>query len=57
MQITKIDRHKYILLLLLSTGMRIGEALVLDYDKDIDLENRKSILEELKQKIIAEKQL
>ena len=34
-------RHKYILLLLLSTGMRIGEALVLDYDKDIDLENRK----------------
>ena len=34
-------RHKYILLLLLSTGMRIGEALVLDYEKDIDLENRK----------------
>ena len=34
-------RHKYILLLLLSTGMRIGEALVLDYNKDIDLENRK----------------
>lgn len=34
-------KHKYILLLLLSTGMRIGEALVLDYDKDIDLENRK----------------
>lgn len=34
-------RHKYILLLLLSTGMRIGEALVLDYDKDIDLENMK----------------
>lgn len=33
-------RHKYILLLLLSTGMRIGEALVLDYDKDIDLQNR-----------------
>jgi len=25
-------------LLLLSTGMRIGEALVLDYTKDIDLE-------------------
>ena len=33
-------RHKYILLLLLSTGMRVGEALVLDYEKDIDLENR-----------------
>ena len=33
--------HKYLLLLLLSTGMRIGEALVLDYDKDIDLENGK----------------
>ena len=31
-------RHKYIMLLLISTGMRIGEALVLDYDKDIDLE-------------------
>ncbi len=31
--------HKYLLLLLLSTGMRIGEALVLDYEKDIDLEN------------------
>ena len=29
------------MLLLLSTGMRIGEDLVLDYDKDIDLENRK----------------
>lgn len=34
-------RHKYIFLLLLSTGMRIGEALVLDYEKDIDLENKK----------------
>lgn len=33
--------HKYILLLLLSTGMKVGEALVLDYDKDIDLENGK----------------
>lgn len=32
-------RHKYLLLLLLSTGMRIGEALVLDYEKDIDLQN------------------
>ena len=31
-------KHKYLFLLLLSTGMRIGEALVLDYKKDIDLE-------------------
>ena len=31
-------KHKYLFLLLLSTGMRIGEALVLDYTKDIDLE-------------------
>ena len=30
--------NKYLFLLLLSTGMRIGEALVLDYTKDIDLE-------------------
>lgn len=34
-------RHKYLFLLLLSTGMRIGEALVLDYEKDIDLKNGK----------------
>jgi integrase len=34
-------KYKYILLLLISTGMRIGEALVLDYEKDIDLENKK----------------
>ncbi len=34
-------RHKYLLLLLLSTGMRVGEALVLDSDKDIDLANKK----------------
>ena len=33
--------HKYLFLLLLATGMRIGEALVLDYKKDIDLENGK----------------
>lgn len=32
-------RYKYLFLLLLSTGMRIGEALALDYEKDIDLEN------------------
>lgn len=32
-------KHKYLFLLLISTGMRIGEALVLDYEKDIDLEN------------------
>lgn len=31
-------KHKYLFLLLLSTGMRIGEALVLDYSKDIDTE-------------------
>lgn len=31
-------KHKYLFLLLLSTGMRIGEALALDYVKDIDLE-------------------
>lgn len=29
--------HKDLYLLLLTTGMRIGEALVLDYEKDIDL--------------------
>lgn len=33
-------KHKNLFLLLLSTGMRIGEALSLDYKKDIDLENR-----------------
>lgn len=33
--------HKYLLLLLLTTGIRIGEALVLDYEKDIDLKNGK----------------
>lgn len=32
-------RHKYLLLLLLSTGIRIGEALALDYKNDIDLKN------------------
>ena len=32
--------NKNLFLLLLSTGMRIGEALSLDYKKDIDLENR-----------------
>ena len=33
-------KHKNLFLLLLSTGIRIGEALSLDYKKDIDLENR-----------------
>lgn len=33
--------NKYLFLLLLTTGMRIGEALVLDYEKDIDMENEK----------------
>lgn len=39
--LTNIDyskcRHKYLLLLLLFTGMRVGEALALDYENDIDL--------------------
>lgn len=30
--------NKYLFLLLLTTGMRIGEVLTLDYEKDIDLE-------------------
>lgn len=34
-------RHKDLLLLLLSTGMRIGEALVLDYEKHVDLINER----------------
>ena len=33
--------NKYLFLLLLTTGIRIGEALVLDYEKDIDLDNSK----------------
>ena len=33
-------KHKNLFLLLLATGMRIGEALSLDYKKDIDLENK-----------------
>ena len=33
--------YKYLLLLLLTTGMRIGEALVLDYKKDIILSENK----------------
>lgn len=32
-------KHKDLFLLLISTGMRIGEALTLDYTKDIDLKN------------------
>lgn len=40
--LNKVDyskyKHNYLFLLLLSTGMRIGEALVLDYTKDINLE-------------------
>ena len=32
-------KHKNLFLLLLTTGMRIGEALSLDYKKDIDLDN------------------
>ena len=32
-------RYKYLFLLLLSTGMRIGEALALNYENDIDIEN------------------
>lgn len=33
-------KHKNLFLLLLTTGMRIGEALTLNYKKDIDLENK-----------------
>ena len=33
-------KHKNLFLLLLTTGMRIGEALSLDYKKDINLENK-----------------
>lgn len=33
-------KHKNLFLLLLTTGMRIGEALSLDYKKDIDLKNK-----------------
>lgn len=33
--------YKYLLLWLLTTGMRIGEALVLDYKKDIILSENK----------------
>lgn len=29
--------NKYLFLLMITTGIRIGEALVIDYDKDIDL--------------------
>lgn len=32
-------RNKYLFLLMLTTGIRIGEALVIDYEKDIDLKN------------------
>lgn len=31
-------QYKYMFLLLVSTGMRVGECLVLDYTKDIDIE-------------------
>ena len=34
-------RNKYLFLLLLSTGMRVGEILVLDYEKDVELKNWK----------------
>ena len=33
-------KHKNLFLLLLTTGMRIGEALSLNYKKDIDLQNK-----------------
>lgn len=33
------SQYKYLFLLLLSTEIRIGETLVMDYSKDIDLEN------------------
>lgn len=47
--------NKYLFLLLLTTGMRIGEALVLDYEKDIDLTNRKIYIRKTQTKNISGK--
>lgn len=37
-------KHKDLILLMLLTGIRVGEALALRYDKDIDLDNGKIII-------------
>ena len=47
--------NKYLFLLLLTTGMRIGEALVLDYEKDIDLVNGKIYIRKTQTKNISGK--
>lgn len=46
---------KYLFLLLLTTGMRIGEALVLDYEKDIDIVNGKIYIRKTQTKNTAGK--
>lgn len=43
------------LLLLSTTGMRVGEALVLDYEKDIDLNNAKIDIRKTQTKNISDK--
>lgn len=47
--------NKYLFLLLLTTGMRVGEALVLDYEKDIDLVNEKIYIRKTQTKNISGK--
>ena len=47
--------NKYLLLLLLTTGMRVGEALVLDYEQDIDLNNAKIYIRKTQTKNISGK--
>ena len=47
--------NKYLFLLLLTTGMRVGEALVLDYEKDIDLINGKIYIRKTQTKNISGK--
>ena len=46
---------KYLFLLLLTTGMRIGEALVLDYEKDIAMVNGKIYIKKTQTKNTAGK--
>lgn len=46
---------KYLFLLLLTTGVRIGEALVLDYEKDIDIVNGKIYIRKTQTKNTAGK--
>ena len=47
--------NKYLLLLLLTTGMRVDEALVLDYEQDIDLNNAKIYIRKTQTKNISGK--